>query len=94
MCEEYDILTHSLHIWVVLHNFVVLQLRVQDRSVEECLSGVRRSISDSIPDVMRDCWTHATLDVNLGHRETVICKSLHQGSIEFEQIPAAVTIHG
>ena len=41
-----------------------------------------------------DCWTHAALDVDLRHQEATIRKSLHQGSIELEQILAAVIIHG
>ena len=41
-----------------------------------------------------DCGTHAALDVDLGHRETVIRQSLHEGTIELEQILATAIIHG
>ena len=51
-------------------------------------------LKDPIPDVVRDRWAHAALNVDLRHWETVIRESLHQGSIELEQIPATVTIHG
>ena len=34
VCEEYDVFAHPLHIGVGLYDFVVLQLRVQDRSVK------------------------------------------------------------
>ena len=44
--EEHDILAHSLHIRVVLHNFIVLQLRIQDRSVKENLSEVCPSLGE------------------------------------------------
>jgi len=36
--EEHDILPHSLHVRVVLHKFVVLQLRVQDCPVKGNIS--------------------------------------------------------
>ena len=36
--EEHDVLAHSFHIWVILHNFVVLQIWVQDRSAKGTLA--------------------------------------------------------
>jgi len=48
----------------------------------------------SVPDVVRDCGTHATLNVDLGHWETIIREPFHQGTIKLEQILSTATIHG
>ena len=52
MCEEHDVFTHSLHIWVIHHSFVVLQLRVQDCSATEGL-GYGISLAERSPYRMR-----------------------------------------
>ena len=44
--------------------------------------------------MVRDCWAHAALDVDLRHRETVVREPLHEGTIELEQILATSAIHG
>ena len=44
--EEHDILAHSLHIRVALHNFVVLQVGVQDRSGKEVLTTAFTSLGE------------------------------------------------
>ena len=44
--------------------------------------------------MVRNRRAHAALNVDLRHGETVVRESLHQGAIEFEQVSAAITVHG
>ena len=44
--------------------------------------------------MVRNRRAHPTLDVDLRHGETVVRKSLHQGAIKFEQVSAAIAVHG
>jgi hypothetical protein len=45
--EEHDIFAHSLHIWVVLHDLVVLQFRIQDCSVRKYIIEANPSAEKS-----------------------------------------------
>ena len=47
-----------------------------------------------VPDVVRNFGAHAPLDVDLRHRETVIRKSFHQGTIKLEQLITSLAVHG
>lgn len=94
MIEEQDILAYSLHIRVVLHDFVVLQLRIEDGSVKE-------NINDDNPVAERGPYRMWWEIVGRMRRWTLICdmgnplsarRSIRERSNLYNSLPRSLSM--